>query len=188
MQTIFTLLDGRVIDLNTIPRFHGMMLYDLCKDELSYLLSSTDETFRDEKKYPGREFTLDQAVDLVISTAMDDLQDEGRETYFTMMAEAYADNEMVTHHLLSVVSEYPTVLKAIPYKQYLQTDHWQSVRKEALERAGGRCQVCNANDRLHTHHRSYERRGEEMPSDVIVLCASCHKLFHDNGKLARGES
>jgi len=78
-------------------------------------------------------------------------------------------------------------LRKIPYREYLQTEHWQKVRDYALERAEHRCQVCNASGELHTHHRTYDRRGEEMPSDVIVLCAGCHKLFHDNGKLARGD-
>ena len=69
------------------------------------------------------------------------------------------------------------------YPEYLKTDHWQSVREEALKRAGGRCQVCNSSRLpLNTHHRTYERKGNELPGDVIVLCRECHAKFH--GKLA----
>lgn len=77
------------------------------------------------------------------------------------------------------------VLTGMDYSLYLRTDHWQAVRKAAHERAGGRCQVCNSDAALHVHHRTYQRRGRELPEDVIVLCANCHKLFHDNRRLAR---
>lgn len=93
--------------------------------------------------------------------------------------------------------EYPHVrfdtreqdyLKSLPYDEYLRTEHWQEVRREALERAGGACQLCNSPHDLHVHHRTYERRGYEEPEDVIVLCKSCHALFHqiEDGRPQRG--
>jgi 5-methylcytosine-specific restriction endonuclease McrA len=75
-------------------------------------------------------------------------------------------------------------LRAQPYADYLKTDHWQKTRQKALLRAGYKCQVCSAVSELHVHHRTYLRRGEERASDVIVLCAECHGIFHANGKLA----
>jgi 5-methylcytosine-specific restriction endonuclease McrA len=78
-----------------------------------------------------------------------------------------------------------SALKAMPYSEYLKTEHWQETRRAALKRAKYRCQVCNTNDRsLHVHHRTYERRGEEIASDLIVLCESCHGTFHENGSLS----
>ena len=74
------------------------------------------------------------------------------------------------------------VLATMPYRDYLQTPEWQEVRRAALERAGYRCQVCNAATPLDVHHRTYERRGHEHPSDVIALCRTCHELFHFRGK------
>lgn len=78
-------------------------------------------------------------------------------------------------------------LANMPYAEYLKTDHWQVVRGAALERAGHACQLCNATDDLHVHHRTYERRGQELPSDVIVLCKRCHEQFHQvtNGRPTR---
>lgn len=76
-------------------------------------------------------------------------------------------------------------LATMPYSDYLKTEHWQKTSAAAKDRAGQKCQMCNAYGQLHTHHRTYERRGKELPEDLIVLCASCHKLFHDNGKLAK---
>ena len=76
-------------------------------------------------------------------------------------------------------------LATMPYAQYLKTDHWQAVRKAALERADHRCQTCNTPDNLHVHHRTYENRGSERDSDVIVLCKECHERFHGvtNGRV-----
>lgn len=70
-------------------------------------------------------------------------------------------------------------LKTLPYQEYLQTDHWKNTRKAAMQRAGFKCQLCNSTDKLQTHHRTYERKGCEIPSDLIVLCNKCHEKFHD---------
>lgn len=68
----------------------------------------------------------------------------------------------------------------MPYSNYLQTDHWQNLRLKMLQLAGYRCQLCNTgNTVLHVHHRTYENRGNEDQSDLIVLCANCHGKFHD---------
>ncbi len=71
-------------------------------------------------------------------------------------------------------------LKKMPYNDYLKTDHWQKIRRKALKNARGACQLCNNKDSiLNVHHRTYERRGEELLSDVIVLCQVCHEKFHN---------
>lgn len=64
------------------------------------------------------------------------------------------------------------------YAEYIRSEKWRAVRKWALERAEHRCQVCNVAGQLHVHHRTYTNLGHEMPGDVIVLCGSCHELFH----------
>lgn len=74
-------------------------------------------------------------------------------------------------------------LRSLPYAEYLETEHWKLVRHSALNRIGHACQVCKSRGDLHVHHNSYERRGEELESDVIVLCADCHALFHANRKV-----
>jgi hypothetical protein len=74
---------------------------------------------------------------------------------------------------------------AAEYQKYLKTPHWRTVSRLAKWRAGHRCQLCNADDKpLETHHRTYERIGEELDGDVIVLCDECHDVFHKNRKLA----
>ncbi len=78
------------------------------------------------------------------------------------------------------------LLGTMPYRDYLQTPEWQETRKAALRRARYCCQACSSTFRLNVHHRTYARRGQELNSDLIVLCAGCHQLFHDNAKLAEG--
>lgn len=66
------------------------------------------------------------------------------------------------------------------YQAYLNSAHWKSVRVATLERYEGKCALnINHDDAIHIHHRTYERLGEELPEDVIPLCASCHAKFHD---------
>lgn len=76
--------------------------------------------------------------------------------------------------------------RSMPYSDYILTDHWLSVRKAALYRAGGRCQLCGRQERLQVHHNSYENLGHELPEDLIVLCQSCHEKFHKKGPNGNG--
>jgi len=69
--------------------------------------------------------------------------------------------------------------KAMPYEEYLQTEHWLHFKSEALKNAQHRCKLCNTNDdTLHVHHNNYDNRGRETFNDVIVLCGDCHAKFH----------
>ena len=70
-------------------------------------------------------------------------------------------------------------LRSMPYEEYLQTDEWDEKRRRALWRADYKCELCNSNGKLHVHHKTYERRGEERNKDLIVLCENCHKTHHN---------
>lgn len=71
-------------------------------------------------------------------------------------------------------------LRNLPYKQYVQTVHWQNCRNEALRLADFTCQKCGEKGDLHVHHLTYEHRGseQEYPEDLQVLCKSCHQDAH----------
>lgn len=84
------------------------------------------------------------------------------------------------------VHERRRELATMPYREYLQTPEWSKTRKDALHRAKYCCQTCAGKGELHVHHRTYVRRGHEWSSDLIVLCAPCHSLFHQNARLAEG--
>lgn len=69
------------------------------------------------------------------------------------------------------------------YSAYLQSEAWKSKRRIAIDRAGGRCQLCNADGCiLEVHHRTYERFGNEDLGDLTVLCGDCHRAFHKRQK------
>lgn len=69
-------------------------------------------------------------------------------------------------------------LREMPYEQYLQTPEWKERRDAALATAKHRCQLCNGEEKLAVHHRTYDRRGAELPSDLTVLCGDCHWTHH----------
>lgn len=64
------------------------------------------------------------------------------------------------------------------YEGYLNTEHWHTMRRLALDAAEERCQLCYSPQRLQVHHRTYERLGRERLADLTVLCDSCHEAFH----------
>lgn len=68
---------------------------------------------------------------------------------------------------------------SMAHSDYLNTPAWRSKSAEAKRRANQRCQLCNAGGEIHTHHRTYERWGNEEMSDLVVLCESCHAKFHN---------
>ncbi len=69
------------------------------------------------------------------------------------------------------------------YSEYIKTDHWKKLAEETKRLAGYRCQVCNSDGELHAHHRTYERKGDELQSDLVCLCKGCHSLYHDKETL-----
>ena len=68
---------------------------------------------------------------------------------------------------------------SMPYKEYLETDHWKKTRAKALKKANYKCELCNSTKELNVHHKTYGNRGKEKPEDLIVLCHNCHAKFHD---------
>ncbi len=70
-------------------------------------------------------------------------------------------------------------LCAMPYQEYLQTPEWRQKREQVLERDNYCCRVCNSDERLHVHHRTYARRGNEDLEDLTTLCEECHERFHE---------
>lgn len=73
-------------------------------------------------------------------------------------------------------------LRHLPYLIYLESAHWKHIRKIMLRRANYRCQLCNNKDILNVHHRTYKNKGNENYADLIVLCKSCHRTYHQKNK------
>lgn len=79
----------------------------------------------------------------------------------------------------NVVPDRLDELRVMPYDEYLRTPEWRQTRATALVRSDHQCAMDPRHaGPLDVHHRSYERLGAELPSDLIVLCRSCHQLHH----------
>lgn len=66
----------------------------------------------------------------------------------------------------------------VDYNEYMKSEGWANKRKEALDRAHNRCQLCALEYNLRVHHNSYSNLGDEREEDLIVLCDECHKKYH----------
>ena len=70
------------------------------------------------------------------------------------------------------------------YNNYLKSNHWIEFRKKVYRNKKNRsCKICGSSDRLNIHHRKYQRENRavlygEHRGDIIVLCQSCHYLWH----------
>jgi hypothetical protein len=86
-------------------------------------------------------------------------------------------------------------LKGLSYSDYLHSDHWKLRRQEFLAGREQQCERCELEHidetvsddgaeverrapRFNVHHLSYERLGEELDEDLMLLCAPCHNLEH----------
>ena len=66
------------------------------------------------------------------------------------------------------------------YQEYLQSEHWLSVREERKKIDNYRCILCGSSENINVHHLSYENIGEEnIYLDLLTLCKRCHFLLHD---------
>jgi 5-methylcytosine-specific restriction endonuclease McrA len=61
------------------------------------------------------------------------------------------------------------------YSDYLQSPEWQNKRGEVLTFWNRRCALCNSDQNVQVHHRTYERMGHEKLTDLIPLCDKCHE-------------
>ncbi len=63
------------------------------------------------------------------------------------------------------------------YARYLRSRRWKFLRRLVLERDRYTCQHCGDPDahEVEVHHQTYERFEDERLTDLITLCASCHR-------------
>jgi hypothetical protein len=74
----------------------------------------------------------------------------------------------------------------VAYADFLDSPVWRVTRRQALVRAGFRCQWvvpgmtirCGSRHRLEVHHLTYARIGDEDPDDLVVLCRAHHLSAH----------
>jgi hypothetical protein len=64
------------------------------------------------------------------------------------------------------------------YRAYLDSPQWRAKRERILTTRGRRCEVCRFHERLSLHHLTYVRLYDELDSDLLVVCESCHAALH----------
>lgn len=78
-------------------------------------------------------------------------------------------------------------LKDMPYKEYLQTNHYLRLARNVKKRDNNTCQICGISKldneliSLNAHHNSYENKGnyDKEFNDMITLCSACHIIEHE---------
>ena len=62
-------------------------------------------------------------------------------------------------------------------KAYVKTPKWKD-KVKALHLRLGKCEKCDTTNSLEAHHNTYARLGDELPSDLNLLCRACHQDIH----------
>lgn len=70
------------------------------------------------------------------------------------------------------------------YNLYLESDKWKQIRRKILERDGYKCRICGTNYNLRIHHLTYKRLYNENEEDLITVCESCHKAYHELDRMS----
>lgn len=66
------------------------------------------------------------------------------------------------------------------YQQYLKSEHWQGIRKEALKRARHRCEITGNKGLLDVHHLFYPHPWTNTTlHNVVVVARFVHKKIHE---------
>ena len=100
-------------------------------------------------------------------------------SYRTLVADAEAEYEQM------LVEDEAQRAIAVDYDEYIASPMWARRKREAIECAGRRCQLCGeSNAMLEVHHNTYAHLGNERPADLCVLCVPCHETFHDRRAVA----
>jgi 5-methylcytosine-specific restriction endonuclease McrA len=61
------------------------------------------------------------------------------------------------------------------YLQHIRSARWRNMRKDMARLRNHRCERCGNGPPLHLHHKTYDRLGRELISDLEVLCCQCHR-------------
>lgn len=80
----------------------------------------------------------------------------------------------------SLISGFSKARLLKRHKKYLDTTTWQGKREFVLSRDNYTCVICHTyGGKLHVHHKTYKRHGNESLTDLITVCERCHKDLHN---------
>lgn len=157
--------------------------YCECVDDFERKMLLSNATFRYIGQKAYRNDTFTPAL-----TSKNEAYDRIKSIIESIIDE-HKDAQIERRTFIGFDSQYNKVLnglKTMPYSDYLNTGHWKHFREEAIKAAHNKCQLCNSEDKtFNIHHRTYDNRGRETFSDVIVLCKDCHAKFHGKSEAVK---
>ena len=65
------------------------------------------------------------------------------------------------------------------YWAYINSQEWYNKREEVFCDRWRQCEKCWNQANLQIHHWTYIRLGNELLTDLFVLCDSCHVALHE---------
>ena len=65
------------------------------------------------------------------------------------------------------------------YRAYLKSEHWRNFRTAYFAEHYCACSKCETSEgAIQLHHLTYARIGMELFSDVVPVCAKCHRAHY----------
>ena len=68
------------------------------------------------------------------------------------------------------------------YTAYRESERWKKLRRAAMLRAKGKCEICFRRDGTELAHLTYERIFNERLTDVLWVCRGCHRNLDERGR------
>ncbi len=61
------------------------------------------------------------------------------------------------------------------YNKRIGSQQWRNMKQAIAKMRGNKCERCPSQFKLSLHHKTYERLGKELFSDLELLCERCHQ-------------
>jgi hypothetical protein len=65
------------------------------------------------------------------------------------------------------------------YYEVLGSARFRSLVEQKKLQCKNKCEVCGETKPLQAHHLSYDNLGNESPSEILMVCDSCHCICHN---------
>lgn len=66
------------------------------------------------------------------------------------------------------------------YREYLTSKKWEWYKKAIHYIYNNECYICGSTEKLHVHHKTYDRIYHEDLDDLVLVCDFCHVRIHSN--------
>ena len=65
------------------------------------------------------------------------------------------------------------------YREYLISKKWAAMKRAIHFLYEDECFICRSKDKLHVHHKTYDRIYNEILDDLVLVCSNCHNKIHE---------